>query len=173
MESLSDLRHHKKKERNKMEQKLEEQCVIRKMQESDLEEVIKIEQASFSMPWTKEAMADSLKNENNVYLVAEYAGKIAGYCGMWGIAGEGQINNVAVDLPYRRKGIAYQMMQAFIKEGCKKNLTEFTLEVRESNTAAIRLYEKIGFQNEGIRKNFYDAPKENAVIMWLRLGAGQ
>lgn len=153
-----------------MEQKLEEQCVIRKMQESDLDEVIEIEQASFSMPWTKEAMADSLKNENNVYLVAEYAGKIAGYCGMWGIAGEGQINNVAVDQSYRRKGIAYQMMQSFIEEGCKKNLTEFTLEVRESNTAAIRLYEKIGFQKEGIRKDFYDAPKENAVIMWLRLG---
>lgn len=153
-----------------MEQNLEEQCVIRKMQESDLDEVIEIEQVSFSMPWTKEAMADSLKNENNVYLVAEYAGKIAGYCGMWGIAGEGQINNVAVKQSYRGKGIASQMMQAFIEAGCKKNLMEFTLEVRESNTAAIRLYEKIGFQKEGIRKDFYDAPKENAVIMWLRLG---
>ncbi len=145
------------------------QCFIRQMIESDLNEVCRIEQESFSMPWTKKAIADSLKNENNVYLVAEYAGKIAGYCGMWGIAGEGQINHVAVTQAYRENGIASKMMKVLIEEGCKKNLTEFTLEVRESNLAAIRLYEKTGFQKEGIRKGFYDAPKENAVIMWLRI----
>lgn len=154
---------------NKNESDLDKLCLIRNMQESDLDEVCRIEQESFSMPWTKEAMAASLKNENNVYLVAEYAEKIAGYCCMWGIAGEGQINNVAVDKAYRGKGIAQKMMKAFIEEGRKKNLTEFTLEVRESNLAAIRLYEKIGFKKEGVRKDFYDAPKENAVIMWLQI----
>ena len=152
-----------------MEQDLENQlCIIRKMQESDLDEVCKIEQESFSIPWTREAMADSLKSENNVYLVAEYAGKIVGYCGRWGIVGEGQINNVAVDASYQGRGIASKMMKALIEEGSRKKLTEFTLEVRESNIAAIRLYEKTGFQKEGIRKNFYDAPKEDAVIMWLK-----
>lgn len=144
-------------------------CLIRKMQEKDLDEVCRIEEETFSIPWTKEAMAASLKNEDNVYLVAEYNGKIAGYCGMWGIAGEGQINNVAVDKCYRGKGIAFRMMKAFIEEARKKNLTEFTLEVRESNLAAIRLYEKSGFKKEGVRKDFYDSPKENAIIMWLRI----
>lgn len=153
---------------NENESDLDKLCLIRKMVVNDLEEVCKIEQESFSMPWTKEAISDSLKNENNVYLVAEYAGRIAGYCGMWNIAGEGQINNVAVDKAYRGKGIASKMMKVFIEEGRKKNLIEFTLEVRESNLAAIRLYEKAGFQKEGMRKDFYDSPKENAVIMWLR-----
>ena len=87
---------------------------------------------------------------------------------MWGIVGEGQINNVAVDASYQGRGIASKMMKALIEEGSRKKLTEFTLEVRESNIAAIRLYEKTGFQKEGIRKNFYDAPKEDAVIMWLK-----
>lgn len=141
--------------------------MIREMKESDLEEVCRMEQEYFSIPWSEKSMADSLKQENNVYLVAEFEGKIVGYCGMWGIAGEGQINNVAVDKAYRGRKIATEILKHSIEEGRRKALMEFTLEVRESNLAAIALYEKIGFEHAGIRKNFYDKPKENAVIMWL------
>ena len=107
-----------------------------------------------------------MNNPFHVYVVAAEGETILGYCGMWGIAGEGQINNVAVREDARGKGIGFAMMEFVLSEGQKQGLEVFTLEVRESNVAAIHVYEKVGFKNVGIRKNFYDMPKENAVIMW-------
>lgn len=137
------------------------------MELNDLEQVCKIESEIFSRPWTQNDFATSLTKEENIYLVVEKEEKIVGYCGMWGIVGEGQINNVAMHKAYRREGIAYEMLQQFLQEGKKKQLTSFTLEVRESNQAALALYKKLGFQAVGIRKDFYEAPRENAIIMWL------
>lgn len=138
----------------------------RRMEERDLEQVVAIEEATFSMPWSKEAFLESMNNPEHVYVVACEGKVIYGYCGMWGIAGEGQINNVAVKCDVRGKGTGYELVKFLLQEGEKQGIEAFTLEVRESNAVAIHVYEKAGFQSVGIRKNFYDKPKENAVIMW-------
>lgn len=143
--------------------------IIRNMIESDLDEVYAIEQETFSDPWTREDFESSMAEPNNGYLVAEIDGSIAGYCGYWGIAGEGYIYNVAVRKEYRRQQIAYQLLKKIMEDGFRTGIESFTLEVRESNEPAIRLYERLGFERAGIRKDFYTKPKEDAVIMWLKL----
>ncbi|WP_207649463.1 ribosomal protein S18-alanine N-acetyltransferase [Anaeromicropila populeti] len=138
------------------------------MCEDDLEEVCSIENKMFSKPWSKSDFFTSMKNRQNIYLVAEEPqGEIVGYCGCWGVVDEGQITNVAVKPEARCKGIGTEMLKELIRIGRDEGLLQFTLEVRESNMQAIRLYEKLGFSSAGIRKNFYEAPLENAVIMWL------
>ena len=139
---------------------------FRRMREEDLEQVAEIEQSIFSMPWKKEDFLESLNNPSNVYIVASENTTIYGYCGMWGVLEEGQINNVAVRKDFQGKGIGFQMVQFLLEEGYKQGLENFTLEVRESNQSAIHIYEKAGFESAGIRKNFYEKPRENAVIMW-------
>lgn len=140
---------------------------IRKMKPEDLPEVCAIEQETFSDPWSEEDFKSSLREANNDYLVVELGGKIAGYCGYWGIAGEGYIYNVAVRKEFRRQRIGYQMLKTLLEESSGRGITSFTLEVRYSNEAAIRLYESLGFTRAGVRKDFYTKPKEDAVIMWL------
>lgn len=139
---------------------------LRRMEEKDLDQVTSIEKDTFSMPWNREDFLNSMNNPSHVYIVACENDVIYGYCGMWGIVGEGQINNVAVKKELQGKGIGFLLVKFLLEEGYKQGLEAFTLEVRESNLSAIHVYEKVGFENVGIRKNFYDKPKENAVIMW-------
>lgn len=139
---------------------------IRDMQELDLDQVCAIEEQIFSQPWSRQDFLDSVKNDTHIYLVAEQDGIIMGYCGMWGIAGEGQITNVAVAPQFHRQGVAKKLFRVFLEKGKQMGLTVFTLEVRTSNLPAIQLYKKFGFKEAGIRKNFYELPKEDALIMW-------
>jgi [ribosomal protein S18]-alanine N-acetyltransferase len=141
--------------------------MIRSMEEKDLKQVLEIEKSSFSRPWTHNDFLDSLKAPN-IYMVAEVEDEIAGYCGLWGVAGEGQINNVAVAQKYRNKGIALAMLTQLICIGREQGLVEYTLEVRKSNLPAISVYHKLGFIDEGFRKNYYEEPAEDALIMWLK-----
>ena len=104
--------------------------------------------------------------KTNDVFVAEENEKIVGYLGIHNLGGDGEVTNVAVDEKFRGRGIAYAMLQYAMDETKRHGVTAFTLEVRKSNAAAISLYEKHGFENCGIRKNFYDFPKEDAVIMW-------
>lgn len=142
---------------------------IRNMTESDLEQVCKIEQETFSEPWSYDDFNDAIKNENNRYLVAERSGEIAGYCGYFGVAGEGYIYNVAVKKEYRRQHIGVAMLKELIQQGMNHDIERFTLEVRISNTSAVSLYQSLGFESAGIRKDFYNKPREDAVIMWLNM----
>ena len=142
---------------------------IRAMQSKDLTEVAEIEKDIFSIPWSRQGFADSLGQENTCYLVACLNGKIAGYCGFLQVLDEADITNVAVEASSRKKGIGKKMLDELIRQGMQRGIRAFTLEVRESNHAALALYQKLGFESAGIRKNFYDAPKENAVIMWKYL----
>jgi len=141
---------------------------IRKMTDEDLQQVCEIERETFSDPWSMEDFAKSMHEQNNEYLVAEKDGMIAGYCGYWGIAGEGYIYNVAVKNEYRKQHIGHQMLSVLLQNSAQRGISSLTLEVRQSNTAAIRLYESLGFENAGIRRDFYSKPKEDAVIMWLK-----
>lgn len=139
---------------------------IRFMRKEDLDQVWDIEQTLFSKPWSKQDFLDALSKEENLYIVAEDKEQILGYCGIWGVAGEGQITNVAVKKEYQGKGIATSLFVDILKKGEAIDLHAYTLEVRVSNVRAIHLYEKMGFISAGIRKNFYELPIEDAVIMW-------
>lgn len=140
---------------------------FRFMEEKDLEQVCEIENKTFSRPWKREDFLASIANPEHIYIVAEENDVIAGYCGLWMIAGEGQINNVAVREDFRKKGVGCGMLNYLLELGRERNQSTFTLEVRASNEAAIRLYEKLGFHSAGLRKDFYEKPREDANIMWL------
>lgn len=142
--------------------------VIRNMQESDLTQVEAIEKANFSIPWSLESFRESMELEHTIYLVAEEDGNIMGYCGIYRVFNEGEIVNVAVAEAYRRKQVASKLLEQLFIHGNELQVDNFFLEVRESNEAAIQLYKKLGFIEAGIRKNFYEKPRENAIFMWKR-----
>ncbi|MDD3368925.1 MAG: ribosomal protein S18-alanine N-acetyltransferase [Lachnospiraceae bacterium] len=141
---------------------------VRKMVFADVDAVSQLEEQTFSMPWSRNAFWEMVDRTDAVYLVAEENNVILGVCGVLNMAGDGEITNVAVNESVRRKGIAKLMLTKLLDEGTKLGITAFTLEVRKSNLPATGLYEKLGFENVGIRPNFYDKPNEDAVIMWKR-----
>ena len=132
-----------------------------------LDELEKLERICFSRPWSRKMLAEELENQCAAFLVAEDAvtGKVVGYAGLLVVADEGYITNVAVFPEYRRQGIAAQIIQVFINFALGNHLAFLTLEVRPSNTAAIALYQGFGFEEVGRRKNYYDLPKEDALIL--------
>lgn len=140
--------------------------IVRRMQAEDLTEVCKIEKDNFSLPWSEKSFAESMERDDTVFLTALIEEEVAGYIGCYCIAGTGEITNVAVKSTHRRKGIGAKLLEKLYEEGAGLDTREFFLEVRESNQAAIALYSCQGFVKEGIRKNFYQKPVENAVIMW-------
>lgn len=144
------------------------EITVRELQESDIEELARIESESFSMPWSADAFRDLLSHSYCTYLVALADGQVAGCCGYTEVCGEANIDNVVVDPTRRNCGIGQAMLRELIQKGRAAGVEAFTLEVRVSNRIAIHLYEKFGFQSEGIRPNFYEKPVEDANILWLR-----
>lgn len=141
---------------------------IRDACEEVLPQIQKIEQQSFSSPWNETMLRLQLEPDSHVFLTAEAGGTTVGYVGMMYILDEGYISNVAVHPDWRRKGIADALLTE-LEERAKKLLLSFlTLEVRESNSAAIALYEKHGYQPVGRRKNYYEKPPEDAILMTLK-----
>lgn len=145
---------------------------VRDMSLDDVDQVCILEEMAFSMPWHKQSFIEMIENKDALYLVAEEIenpGVIVGCCGMRSIVGEGDISNVVVHPKYRNQGIAQCMLEELLSRGKEEFAVEaYTLEVRCSNLPAIRVYEKLGFVSEGIRKNFYEKPVEDAIIMWKR-----
>lgn len=141
---------------------------IRRMEERDVQQVAAIEAESFSLPWSEQAFRDSLAMYHTIFLVADLEGRIAGYCGCYQSLEEAEITNVAVKQELRGKGIARELLQELFRVGTAQGVFAYTLEVRVSNTPAIHLYESLGFENVGIRRNFYEKPTEDAMIMWRR-----
>lgn len=139
------------------------------MEATDCREVARIESEVFSEPWSMESFLSEINVPNHVYLVAENENdkNIMGYCGLWEVVGEGQITNVCVAPDYRGNNVATKMLQELLSEADKLDIEATTLEVRVSNEPAIKLYEKMGFEDAGIRKGFYSHPKEDALIMWM------
>ena len=139
--------------------------VSRPMEERDLPEVSRIEGEVFSVPWSEQSFRDSLALSYAVFLTAECEGRVAGYCGCYQSLEEAEITNVAVKQEFRGRGIAKALLQELFRVGEARGAWVFLLEVRAGNQAAIRLYEGQGFQNMGLRRNFYEKPREDAVIM--------
>ncbi|MGN1155236.1 MAG: ribosomal protein S18-alanine N-acetyltransferase [Agathobacter sp.] len=138
--------------------------IIRRMTFEDVKSVAQIEAECFSMPWSETGFEDSLAREDTVFLVCVDEG-VVGYIGMYLSFEEGEITNVAVTPSYRQRGCGNLLIEAVKKEAKARNAECVILEVRVSNEPAISLYKKNGFEEIGIRKNFYEHPKEDAIIM--------
>jgi ribosomal-protein-alanine N-acetyltransferase len=139
------------------------------MEDKDLDQVTALEASCFSRPWKYNDFKDILTNPDRFYLVAVSSEKILGGIMLTNVAGEGDISNVAVLEEYRGNKIATALLSEIINFGKSEyGITDFTLEVRSQNAPAIRLYENEGFVSAGIRPNFYDFPKDDAIIYWRR-----
>ena len=142
------------------------------MTEEHIPQIAALERACFSHPWSEDALRDELWNDSAVVVVAEGEdGTVLGYAGLQTVLDEGYINNVAVDPRFRRQGVAGQLVEAFLRFGAAR-LAFLTLEVRASNAPAIALYEKYGFAQAGRRRDYYDDPREDALLMTLRFDHG-
>ncbi len=143
---------------------------ILKMTTEHIKEVHKIEEDCFSIPWSEKSFYDELtKNKMAIYIVAKEDDEIVGYGGMWHVINEGHITNIAVKKQHRKKGIGTKIINALIEIAKEKEMIGITLEVRVSNDIAKSLYKKSGFIIEGIRKEYYDDNKEDAIVMWKHL----
>lgn len=133
-----------------------------------LDQVAEIERLCFSDPWSRRMLSEHLENECAATIVAQGEdGTVLGYAGLLAVLDEGYITNVAVRPEYRRQGVASQLLEAFRRFGEGSGFAFLTLEVRASNTAARALYAKHGYAEAGCRKNYYEHPREDAIIMTL------
>jgi len=135
------------------------------MNRGHVDQIVELEKACFSMPWSATMLEDALYDERASFIVAEDTeGNVIGYAGLHVVLDEGYIDNIAVEEAARRHGVASALLDVYCRFGAL-NLAFLTLEVRKSNAAAIALYEKFGFQQAGLRKGFYQHPREDAIIM--------
>ena len=140
------------------------------MDTSHINGVYELSKACFSVPWSLYSISYEIENPLAKYVIAQdlSTNEVVGFAGVWIVAGEGDITNIAVHPSYRKQGIASQLLSKLL-EICKdNNCNDITLEVRVSNTPAQNLYTKFGFVNEGIRKKYYSDNGEDAIIMWKR-----
>ena len=135
-----------------------------------LDAVAALERICFSDPWSRQLLADELDNDLSAFLVAlDGEGEVAGYAGLQVVLDEGTVTNIAVRPDCRRRGVAGQLLEVFLNFARGNRLAFLTLEVRASNYDAIALYGSRGFRSAGRRKNYYEHPREDAVIMTLDL----
>lgn len=142
---------------------------IRKMNVSDIPEVLRIEESSFPAPWSYWLFFQELISPQRYYIIAEKEEKIIGYAGINWVIDEAHITTIAVIKKERRTGIASLLLERLVKRAKELNLKFLTLEVRESNIAAQLLYLKHNFKVEGRRIGYYSSPREDALIMTLYL----
>lgn len=135
------------------------------MKEEHLDELSQIEKETFSEPWSKESLRDELDNKNAYFIVAKQNEKVVAYVGLYNICSEGYITNIVVREDYRGNSIGSELMLNILKFAQDNKLKFLTLEVRKSNKLAVNFYNKFQFVSEGVRKNFYRRPREDAIIM--------
>jgi len=149
---------------------------IDRMRSADLPDVLLIEETCFPKPWTPGMFKRELENGHSrcLCLRMQSSGRdvIAAYIIFWIIPGEIHLHNLAVKKEYRRKGLALALLETMKKIALENHVAVETLEVRESNMEAIKLYRKSGFVVKGIRPNYYNETKENALIMWAEVNEG-
>lgn len=138
---------------------------FREMLVEDLDQVMEIENDLISPPWTREGFFTFLLKDENMFFVVEEKGRILGYCSMQTVLDEGDILNVAVTRDRQKEGIGYFLVDSMLMLAAARGIHIVHLEVRESNGSARRLYQRLGFKEDGFRKNYYTEPEENAVLM--------
>ena len=145
-----------------------EDTSIREATEQDAKEIARIELLSFRTPWSEEMILSEMREPLSTFFVAVFQNNVIGYYGFLHILDELHILNVAVDPTFRQKGVGTKLIAHLIEKAHALSARAVTLEVRESNLSAIRLYEKFGFASAGVRPHYY-TDKENALIYWLEL----
>ena len=138
-------------------------------EKNELSAIAEIENLSINPPWSYKAICDFSEYDTNRIITAKVDGVVAGYITYSVIIDEVQIANVAVHPDFRRKGIAEKLLRFLIDVAKESNMFVITLEVRNSNIPAIKLYEKCDFSNVGVRKYYYKNPVEDAILMNLTL----
>jgi len=139
--------------------------------DEDVSAIELLQRSAFAEAWGAEAFERELANRDvaRVRLMRDRAGAIVAYCACWMVAGELHINSLAVAKAWRRRGVATRLLGAVLDEARREGATGATLEVRESNVAARALYERLGFRVEGVRRDYYQSPREDAIILWNRV----
>lgn len=135
----------------------------------DIDKMTSLDEICFTVPWSRSDFEKEMtSNPLALYIIAQCEGEIIGYAGLWCIVDEGHITNVAVHPDFRKEGIGKNLIEILLDNARDKgDIKNFTLEVRVSNEAGIKLYEGFGFKEVGIRKGYYSDNKEDAAIMWL------
>jgi len=136
--------------------------------DADLDGVLRVEAESFTNPWTREMYTWELQNRSvcHIYVVRTADAPVAAFCAFWLVFDEIHINNVAVLPQWRAHGIGTALLEHVLLEARRLGATRATLEVRASNAAALRLYERLGFYVAATRKHYYSNPVEDALILW-------
>lgn len=147
---------------------MEWEGTVRPMGSWDLEQTAQLEAACFTEPWSIKLLRSGLDSSLDAYLVYEDRGLICGYCVLRILGDQGEIQRIAVERAFRRQGIARKLMDAMVHLARLRGVREMSLEVRESNAGARKLYEAYGFAEEVVRRGYYHSPCESAVIMWNR-----
>lgn len=145
---------------------------IRDAREEDIERIERIERECFSLPWTPEQLRVQLR-PGHIFLAACEDGETVGYAGLCHVCDEGYISNVATAPGYRRRGAAAALLLGLEERARALGLAFLTLEVRESNLPARALYAKLGYAVAGRRRNYYQNPREDAILMTLELSENE
>lgn len=149
----------------------DEKITYRRATAEDAAAFAELDGTCFAKGWSENSFVDELEADSCFVAAENEAGRVIGYGGVTYVAGEGEINRIAVDRMYRMRGIAGSILKICMEDAGSRGVADITLEVRESNRSAIVLYKSFGFEVEGRRKNYYRETKENALIMWKR-GSG-
>lgn len=158
-----------RKSQAEVEYEKKQEALVRPMELKDVDEVWDIEKLSFSLPWSRESFEQEMNsNDKARYIVAALGDTIVGYGGMWFIIDEAHITNIAVHPDYRQRKIGEMIVEGMLRTAKESGIISLTLEVRVSNTPAINLYRKLGFEEYGIRKGYYTDTGEDALIMWKK-----
>ena len=142
---------------------------VRRMEERDLDRVVEIEESIFTLPWSREGFISAISMKDNLFVVITVDDEVQGYAGYYGSFGEGEITNVAINKAMHNKGLGQKLMYELLGIAKEEGMTRIILEVRVSNESAIHVYEKLGFTSLGIRKDFYEHPREDALIMEISI----
>lgn len=164
-ERAQKLQEEKASEKTAEKKRRSQSMILREMLVDDLDQVMKIENELFSPPWTKEGFFTYLTRKDAMFLVVEEKGEILAYCGLIMVLDEGDITNVAVRPDRQKEGIGHFLMDSLFRLAEQQGVTTIHLEVRTGNGTAIRLYERMGFTKDGIRKKYYTDPVEDALLM--------
>ena len=139
---------------------------IRPMSLADLSAVLEIERECFPAPWSERIFRDVLDLDYYHFVTAVLDGEVAGYCGYIRSFETADIADIAVRTSLRRSGIGEKLLRRLMDDGYRAGVERFSLEVRASNAPAIALYEKLGYRQEGLRRGYYENPREDALILW-------
>ena len=136
-----------------------------KVKLEDIDEMLKIEKKSFHSHWSRQTFVDEFSSDNGHYVAIKDGGKILGYSGFRHVLDEGHITTLAVSPKFRKKGIGTKLIMQLITDAKAKGLIKLYLEVRQSNVAAQKIYKKLGFKILDRRREYYQHPSEDALVM--------